>query len=94
MAKILSENAQTVLGYLQANQGAEVTAAIIAEATGLSKPSVNGTLTGLQKETKYHPSLLKRVEVEGSKDKVIELTADGITFDLDADRPEPVKEEE
>ncbi len=88
MAKMFSEKAQTVLRYLQDHQGEQLTANMIAEATGLSPRSVNGTLTGLQKETAVHPGLTTRTEVEGVEGKVIGLTAAGIAADPDADKPE------
>ena len=45
MAKPLSENARTVLSYLQENVGADVTYVQIAEATGLAPRTVNGIIT-------------------------------------------------
>ena len=50
MAKFLSENAQAVLNFMQANQGVNLTADSIAEGTGLTSRSVNGTVTGLVKK--------------------------------------------
>jgi DNA-binding MarR family transcriptional regulator len=76
MAKtLLSENAQTILSYLQGSTAQE-TAVTIAEATGLNTKSVNGVATGLAKR-----GLVERVEVEGVEKKVIALTAEGRDFD-------------
>ena len=88
MAKILSDKAATVLAYLQNNAVSDVTTTDIAEALGMEKRSVVGTLTGLQKETKTHPSLINRVEKEGVDEKVITLTADGAKFDPAAEKAE------
>lgn len=72
----LSENAQLIMNYLQANDNVQLTAKMIAEALDLSVSVVNGTLTGLQ-STRKHPAYTRRVEVEGSKDKIVELTPEG-----------------
>lgn len=88
MAKILSEKAQVVLAYVQAHETEKPTAAVIAEALGLEKKSVNGTLTALSRDLKNHVPLIQRVEVEGEKDKIIVLTEAGRDFDVDADAPE------
>lgn len=88
MAKILSDKAATVLAYLQANKGTDVTTDAIAEALDMEKRSVVGTLTGLQKATKSHPSLIKRVDKEGVDGKVISLTSDGAKFDPAAEKAE------
>lgn len=87
MAKILSENAQAVLAYVQAHEADQPTAATIAEALGMEKKSVNGTLTGLSRDLKSHVPLIQRVEVEGQKDKVIVLTDAGKDFDVNAEAP-------
>lgn len=87
MAKVLSEKAQAVLSYVQAHEADQPTAATIAEALGLEKKSVNGTLTGLQKDSKNHPPLTTRTEVENIEGKVIGLTAAGRDFDVNADIP-------
>lgn len=83
MANKLSDNAKTVLTYLQDHDGEEFTHKVIAEDTGLSPRSVTGTVTGLQKR-----GLAERVEVEGSKDKFIRATSDGLAFDVNGDLPE------
>ena len=81
--KMFSENAQTVIRFLQANPGGQYTANDIAEATGLAARSVNGTVTGLQKK-----GICERIEVEGIEKKVIALTAVGASVDPDMDKPE------
>lgn len=76
---MLSENARSILMYLQANDNVQLSAKQIAEALDLAPRVVNGTLTGLQSTSK-HPAYTKRVEVEGSKDKIIELTPEGAAW--------------
>lgn len=88
MAKILSEKGQAVLAYVQEHAGDAPTAASIAEALGMEKKSVNGTLTALSRDLKNHPPLVKREEVEGQKDKIIVLTDEGKNFDVEAEVPE------
>ncbi len=86
MAAILSDKAQTVLAYVQQNASATLTASVIAEGTGLDKKSVNGTLTGLSRDSKNHPPLIGREVVEGVDEKVIVLTPDGANFDVTAEK--------
>jgi DNA-binding MarR family transcriptional regulator len=82
MAAMFSENAQTVLRFLQANVKGQYTADDIAEATGLPSKSINGIATGLQKK-----GLTERVEVEGIEKKVIRLTDAGKQVDPSAEKP-------
>lgn len=81
MTAMFSENAQTVLRFLQANVNGQFTADDIAEGTGLSSKSVNGIATGLQKK-----GLTERVVVDGIEKKVIRLTAAGEQADPDAEK--------
>ena len=90
--QLFSEKSQAVLIYLQDHQGEDLTAATISEALDMPKASVNGTLTGLQRATATHPSLLQRVEVEGVEGKVIRLTPEGIAADPYAEKTEPAKD--
>lgn len=83
MAAMFSEKAQAVLEFLQANQGADLTAGAIAEAAGIEKKSITGVLNGLQKK-----GLVVREVVEGQKDKLIRLTADGAAADPHAEKSE------
>lgn len=87
MAAMFSEKAQAVLSYLQAHQNEQNTAATIAEALGMEKKSVEGTLTGLQRVTTTHPQLIKREKVEGVDAKVVTLTPEGVNADPEAERP-------
>ena len=89
---MFSDNAKLVLTFLQKNQGVDVTAKTIAEATGLAEKSVNGILTNLRKEISGHGRLIERVEVEGFEKKVIRLTEEGKTISPDAEKPEKAAE--
>ena len=77
MAKPLSENARTVLGYLQENVGADVTYVQIAEATGLAPRTVNGIITSALVKR----GLAERKTVEGQEKKFIVLTETGVDYD-------------
>lgn len=77
MAKPLSENARTVLSYLQENVGADVTYVQIAEATGLAPRTVNGIITSALVKR----GLAERKTVEGQEKKLIVLTEAGVDYD-------------
>lgn len=84
MAAIFSENAQTILTFLQAHADAAFTAPEIAEATGIDVKKVNGIVTmALQKR-----ELAYREEVEGKDRKVIRLTDEGKKVDPKEEKPE------
>ena len=55
----MSENSIKVLNYLKENHGKNMTSADVAEALELSKATINGVFTGLQKK-----ELGKRVEAQ------------------------------
>lgn len=91
MAKpLFSENARTILMHLQANNGVDETAEMIAEATGLPVKTVNGCVTSALQRKGY----TVREEVEGFEKKVIRLTPAGVDIDPDAEKPEPAKDAE
>lgn len=84
MTAMFSENARTILVHLQANNGVDETADMIAEATGLPVKTVNGCVTSaLQRK-----GFTERVEVEGFTKKVIRLTPAGVDVDPDAEKEE------
>lgn len=85
---MFTDNAKTVLRFLQANKNADLTLDTIAEGTGFEPKSVNGILISLQKEVSGHGRLVERVEVEGMDKKVIRLTDEGLVADPEAMRPE------
>lgn len=85
---MLKPNSRTVYDYVKANGANNITAADIAEATGLPIRSVNGIVTAAFQRK----GLMERVETEveledGSHTKVkfIKLTAEGEAFDPDAE---------
>ena len=85
---MLKPNSRTVFEFVKANQGKrEITAADIAEGTGLETKQVNGIVTSaFQKK-----GLMERIPAEmeladGSHKaiKLIRLTEAGMSFDPDA----------
>lgn len=80
MAKLFSDKAQAVLTFLQTNSG-DFTSKMIAEALDIEPRSITGVLNGLQRK-----GLVEREVVEGEKEKLIRLTADGAAADPDADK--------
>lgn len=88
MAALFSDNAKTILTHLQANNGVDETADMIADATGLPVKTVNGCVTSaLQRK-----GFTERVEVEGFDKKVIRLTPAGVDVDPDAEKSEKAAE--
>lgn len=81
MAKLFSEKAQAVLTYLQDNDG-DFTSKDLAATLGIEPRSITGVLNGLQRK-----GLIVREVVEGEKDKLIRLTAEGLAADPDAEKP-------
>lgn len=81
MAKLFSEKAQVVLTYLQGNDG-DFTSKDLAATLGIEPRSITGVLNGLQRK-----GLIVREVVEGEKDKLIRLTAEGLAADPDAEKP-------
>ena len=82
MAAYLSENAQALVRFLQANSSGNYTADDLADALGLTARQINGTATGLQKK-----GITERVVVEGIEKKVIRLTSEGLAVDPAMERP-------
>lgn len=84
MTRVFSEKAAAVLSYLQANAAADLTAADVAEATGIETKSITGVINGLQRKGMV-------VREEAGKDdagkvvKFIRLTSDGAAADPSAE---------
>jgi len=83
----MSEKTQTVLNYLKGIDGANVTAADIAEAVGYSKKSVDGIVTsGLQRKGLAYrePAEVEVTDEEGNTShktvNFIKLTDEGKNF--------------
>lgn len=84
---MLKENARKVFDYVKSVAGANVTAADIADATGLEVRSVNGIVTSAFQKKGLMERIPAEVELEDGTHKAvkfIKLTADGEAFDPDA----------
>lgn len=77
----MKENTRTIWDYIVAHDGEDLTAADIAEALGMDKRSVNGSVTSFQKKG-Y--TVREEVAVTGGTVKFIRLTDAGRAFDPDA----------
>ena len=87
----MKENSKKVLNYLKSINGADVTAADVAEALGLEKRSVDGIFTsaiqrkGLGVRT---PAELQLEDGTHKQVKFLSLTPAGMAFDPDAEDAE------
>ena len=81
MAAMFSDNAKAVLTLLQKNSQSDLTSKMIAETLGIEPRSITGVLNGLQRK-----GLVVREVVEGEKDKLIRLTAEGAAADPNAEK--------
>ena len=84
----LKENSLKVLNYVREHGAENITAADIAEGTGLEVKSVNGIVTSAFQRKGLMERIEKEVELEdGSHKKVkfIKLTAEGEAFDPEAE---------
>ena len=84
---MLKPNSRMIFDYVRANKDENISAADIAEATGLGVKSVNGSITAFTKK-----ELMVRVPAEvqledGSHKQVkfIKMTDAGLAFDPDAE---------
>lgn len=87
----LKENSRKVFDYVKSLDGANVTAADIAEATGLEVRSVNGIVTSAFQKKGLMERIPAEIELEDGTHKpvkFIKLTAEGESFDPDAPEPE------
>ena len=85
---MLKPNSRTVYEFVKANDGKNITAADIAEGTGLDTKQVNGIVTSAFQRKGLMERIEKEVELEdGSHKKVkfIKLTAEGEAFDPEAE---------
>lgn len=84
---MLKENSKIVFNYVKENEGKNITAADIAEATGLEVRSVNGIVTSAFQRKGLMERIPAEVELEDGSHKsvkFIRLTEDGKTFDPEA----------
>lgn len=85
---MLKENSRKVFDYVKANDGKNMTAADIAEATGLKVRSVNGIVTSAFQKKGLMERTPAEIELEDGTHKAIKfisLTDAGRAFDPDAE---------
>ena len=83
----MKENSKKVLNYLKEINGAQVTAADLAEALGLEKRQVDGIFTSAIQRKGLGVRTPAEIELEDGTHtavKFLSLTADGMSFDPDA----------
>lgn len=84
---MMKEGTRKIWDYVVANESKNITAQDIADALGVDKRSVNGSLTSF---TKKGLAVRKEVAVTGGTVKYIYLTDEGRAFNPDE---EPAKED-
>lgn len=83
----LKENSRKVFDYVKSVDGENITAADIAEATGLEVRQVNGIVTSAFQRKGLMERIPAEIELEDGTHKpvkFIKLTAEGQAFDPDA----------
>ena len=83
----LKENSKKVFNYVKEMDGQNITAADIAEATGLEVRSVNGIVTSAFQRKKLMERIPAEIQLEDGTHKAvkfIKLTAEGQKFDPEA----------
>jgi hypothetical protein len=83
----MKENSRKVLEYLKEINGANVTAADVAEALGLEKRRVDGIFTSAIQRKGLGVRTPAEIELEDGSHKAVKflsLTASGMAFDPDA----------
>lgn len=84
----MKENSKNVLNYLKGINGAQVTAADVAEALGLEKRQVDGIFTSAIQRKGLGVRTPAEIELEDGTHKAVKflsLTAEGMSFDPEAD---------
>ena len=85
---MLSENSKLVYEFVKANESKDITAAKIAEGTGLGVRQVNGIVTSAFQKKGLMERTPAEVELEDGTHKsikLVSLTAAGREFDPDAE---------
>ena len=85
---MLKPNSRTVYEFVKANDGKNITAADIAEGTGLDTKQVNGIVTSAFQRKGLMERVPAEVELEDGSHKavkLIKLTAAGEAFDPEAE---------
>lgn len=83
----LKENSKKVFEYVKSVNGADITAADIAEATGLEVRSVNGIVTSAFQRKELMERIPAEIELTDGTHKAVKfvkLTAKGEAFDPEA----------
>ncbi len=84
----IKPNTRSVIEYLRSINGADVTAADVADALGLEKRQVDGIFTSALQRKGYGIRVPAEVELEDGSHKAIKLlklTQAGMELDLDAE---------
>ena len=87
----MKENSKKVLNYLKEVNGQQVTAADVAEALGLEKRQVDGIFTSALQRKGLGVRTPAEIELDDGSHKAVKflsLTAEGMSFDPDADDAE------
>ena len=90
----LKENSRKVLDYVRSMRGQNITAADIAEATGLSTKQVNGIVTSAFQRKGLMERKPAEIELEDGTHRAVKFISEteaGMAFDPDA--PEEPKAE-
>lgn len=85
---MLKPNSRTVYEYVKANDGKNMTAADIAEGTGLDVKVVNGIVTSAFQKKDLMERIPAEIELEDGSHKAVKfirLTEAGKAFDPDAE---------
>lgn len=85
---MLKENSKKVLEFVKANDGKDITAADIAEGTGLEVRSVNGIVTSAFQRKGLMARVPAEIELEDKSHKSVKfivLTDEGRAFDPEAE---------
>ena len=84
---MLNPNSKLVFEFVKANQGKDITAANIAEGTGLETKQVNGIVTSAFQKKGLMERIPAEIELADGNHKaikLIKLTEAGMAFDPDA----------
>ena len=84
---MLKENSELVFNFVKAHEGENITAADIAEGTGLEVRSVNGIVTSAFQRKGLMARVPAEIELEDGSHKAVKfivLTDEGRNFDPEA----------
>lgn len=83
----MSTNSKMVFEFLKENNGIDMTAADVAEATGLEKRQIDGIFTSAIQRKGYGERVPAEIELEDGTHKAVKflkLTDEGMALDLNA----------